>query len=371
MQAMRLVGAALTIDRLATAWAQTSLEQQAAAVGSSVIHIDATPDMSREEFLAVIQKVERLCFGGWHYYEYCCCTEESADSRSCWTQGYSPAICCTWERGPDLRCLPDPRGYIFIGVSGAMQRAAKIYQQPGKADDKGCKLLNDWPGRFLAETDFMRSMLRFKGRRLRVLDAGAGLGLTSIVTASFGAKVVAFDVADCEMKYLRMNVHANSVEDNVQVAQLDLAEWRSWLSSLEAWNDGRKFDVILAWGMNYLPLERFQDLLDVVDRVGAPDMVWPYQCTMDPEDLTDVQSERRKLAMARFESVANIRFRNFGHSALRWNKLGLDKLCFLQRPNRARTWRYRDFRRRCRDMPSNSTGAVDAECDFGVYGSRV
>ena len=64
----------------------------------------------------------------------------------------------------------------------------------------------------------------------------------------------------------------------------DLIETETTAARLLAASGGVAFDLIVANFLAYLPLAVFLKVLDLVERVGAPDFVWLWPCGKEEFD---------------------------------------------------------------------------------------
>lgn len=97
-----------------------------------------------------------------------------------------------------------------------------------------------WPASIVLAHELISRAAELRGRR--VLELGAGTGLSGIVAATYGAHVVQTDRLEAALTIGRLNAERNGVP----AIEYRLADWT-------AWTDTARYDVILGADVIYAP----------------------------------------------------------------------------------------------------------------------
>lgn len=170
------------------------------------------------------------------------------------------------ERIPDLTC-PDPGSRVEVEVEGRtwkLDRAADMEAlwEAMDGDDLGDDerlpyWAEVWPASVLLGRHIARNADLLRDRAC--LDLGCGLGLTGMIAASVGAKVVAFDYEWPAVRFAWHNAELNGVSQPLWM----LMDWRD--PALKA----GAFDFI--WGGDVLYEKRFfEPLISLFRHALAP-----------------------------------------------------------------------------------------------------
>lgn len=106
-----------------------------------------------------------------------------------------------------------------------------------------------WPAAIALAHELVSRAADLRGRR--ILELGAGTGLSGIVAATYGADVVQSDRLDAALAVARMNAERNDARS----IRHRLADWT-------AWTDAERYDVILGADVTYAP--RLQPFLRTI-----------------------------------------------------------------------------------------------------------
>ncbi|CAE7327163.1 unnamed protein product [Symbiodinium natans] len=248
-------------------------------------------------------------------YRQCCCADWSQAFR-CWSVDPTVApqktlyhTCCVYSYGPGSACAPPSSGKrLRLQLPGLPLLSAWL--------TPSTYVYEPYFGALLTQGHLLEPLLGSLGPVLRAVDIGAGKGMDSLVLSKMGHLVVAMEQDPQELQLMDANKVLNNA--SFEVVGSDFWDVDASAGALLAASGGEPFDLIVANFLTYLPLEVFAKLLELVERIGARDFVWPLPCGKEEWDTDDEQRANREQALRRFELVDVVTFGNVGSSDL-WN----------------------------------------------------
>ena len=212
----------------------------------------------------------------------------------CWDDGLSYHVCCEFPPGhPDFRAFCWNDYFLFEDCCYAHGPAVHVLPAvwderlelvfPGldpvviMQDPQNGTILQKWNNPVeggtmcaLWDDNAARLLAAWAPRGLRVLDAGAGVGLTAIVASLLGNEAVAVDVGESSLRHAEYNAAIN--EAAVTIGPFNICEGPQ--AFLERFGE-EKFDIVVASELIYVPEAPplgigLDCIFELVDAIGAP-----------------------------------------------------------------------------------------------------
>lgn len=195
----------------------------------------------------------------------CCWCEDEHDANDfCWREGMTYAACCLF---PSIKYFAPIADYLTLGPpchAIAVQVGKLFVSQDANPRDKGCRVWDYAFALWIEQyPDALASLTLLPGK-LRILELGAGVGLTAIALAKRNHSVLATDASACVLRHVKKNRLLNLRPEQYQFARAERWEWGG-----PPFNE--RFDlVLLLGGLFYSGLSSSQALVRSVRDLCTP-----------------------------------------------------------------------------------------------------